>query len=459
MDSYWFNKLLDVLTIQTNSENEKLMVLYLDKELKRLKLPYRIDAAGNILVIKGNAKTYPCVTSHMDTVHNFVDKFTIYKDADDEDVLFAMNGKQKTGIGGDDKCGVFGCLYLLKIIPQIKVVFFSREEIGCRGSTAINKKFFADCRYLIQLDRKNSCDFIQTYLGDKTVSHDFSSEIGTIKKKYGYKNCTGSVTDVMKLWKNKVGVSCINLSCGYYKPHTAYEYISISELWNSIKFTEEIISTMKPKKYTSLPPPPVVVKRPVNTCYNSDYSSNYGKCSKCGVWKKEALLYDFYDSKTNKMEKMCWPCKKSLISDKKQKTKQDSNIVPFACHECGLIPENMKKGDTLKQIGDHLYCNSCASLFDIPDKEPKICYMCDKPIPKDQTPIKDETLSNTTFGQWAYLCEECSTILGDDLDNTDEKPKQCYVCDKIIPKDNKVIERFGVRICEDCALPSDVIVG
>ena len=40
MDTYWFDKLLNVLTVQTNSENEKRMVLYLDRELRKLKIPY-----------------------------------------------------------------------------------------------------------------------------------------------------------------------------------------------------------------------------------------------------------------------------------------------------------------------------------------------------------------------------------------------------------------------------------
>ena len=220
MDTYWFDKLLDALMVQTSSENEKLMVLYLDKEINKLKLTYHIDAAGNIIVTKGKAKTYPCVVSHMDTVHSFANNFKVYKDKDDDDILFAMDGKQRTGIGGDDKCGVFACLYLLKVIPQIKVVFFSREEIGCRGSIAIDKTFFANCRYIIQLDRRGRRDFIQTYFGDKTTSNDFRSEIGMVKKQYKYKNQTGTVTDVMKLWKNRVGVSCINLSCVDTISHT-----------------------------------------------------------------------------------------------------------------------------------------------------------------------------------------------------------------------------------------------
>lgn len=413
MDAYWFNKLLDVLMVQTNSENEKLMVLFLDKELKRLKLPYRIDAAGNIIVTKGEAKTYPCVTAHMDTVHDFVNNFKIYKDTDNEDVLFAMDGKIRVGIGGDDKCGILACLYLLKMIPQIKIVFFSREECGCKGSTKINKEFFADCRYLIELDRRGNKDFIQTYWGNKTISHEFSSEIGLIKKKYKYKNCIGSVTDVMKLWNNKVGISCVNLSCGYYKPHTNCEYISIGDLWHSIKFTEEVINNMKPKRYVSLPPKPTVTK----VSYATGYQSKYSQCHKCKEWKNEAFLY------THNGKKICWSCKKEQYSRKEWKDKVSNaaanpphnsiltgekykNTTVFACYECGVKTGEMEAGGSLRYVNGQLYCNKCALIFFVDEIE----------------------------------------------------PKDCFVCSRVIPKDHKIIERFGVRVCEDCACPSDTII-
>lgn len=399
MNTYWFNKLIEVLSVQTNSENEKLMVLYLDKELKKLKLNYSIDAAGNILVTKGKTNTYPCVVSHMDTVHDFVSNFKVYQDTDDKDILFALNGKLRVGVGGDDKCGVFGCLYLLKTIPQIKVVFFSREEVGCKGSMAINKRFFADCRYLIQLDRRGSKDFIQTFWGKKTISHEFSSEIGLVKKKYKYKNTTGTVTDVMRLWNNRVGISCINLSCGYYNPHANHEYVSISDLWHSIKFTEEIINTMKPKRYASLPPPPTVVKA----------SDNYGgssRCSKCKVWKQDNLLYSFWNSKINRTEKVCWPCKKKMYEPSKQSDNINiNNAILLACAECGVKASEMKQGETLQTINGELYCNDCAALFSVTSKE--------------------------------------------------KSPEKCWVCEGIIPKDHKIIHRYGMPVCEDCAMPGD----
>ena len=394
------------------------MVLYLDKELGKLKLPYTIDAAGNILVTKGRAKTYPCVVSHMDTVHSFVPNFNVFQDIDDKDTLFALNGKERVGVGGDDKCGVFACLYLLRIIPQIKVVFFSREEKGCAGSRAINKEFFADCRYLIQLDRRNSRDFIQTYWGKKTVSHDFSSEIGLIKKKYKYKNAIGTVTDVMRLWDDRVGISCINLSCGYYQPHTNWEYVSIRGLWRSVKFAEEIVKYMKPKRYASLPP----VSTVTTVSYASAASSAYDKCYKCQTWKKEALLYEVYTGNYDNKKKICWPCKKELKEKgvaelKNNLDKQNidysklpnSGIILFVCHECGKRTDEMKKGDSLKYYaGDdnHLYCNECASVL--------------------------------------FAASEEKT------------PEKCYVCDKIIPKDHQVIERFGVRVCEYCATQEEL---
>ena len=445
MDAYWFQKLIDVLRVQTNSENEKLMVLYLDKELRKLKLPYTIDAAGNILVTKGKAKTYPCVVSHMDTVHDFVPNFNVYQDIDDNDTLFALNGKKRVGVGGDDKCGIFACLHLLKTIPQIKIVFFSREEKGCAGSRAIDKEFFANCRYLIQLDRRGNRDFIQTYWSKKTISHEFSSEIGLIKKKYRYKNATGTVTDVMRLWDDKIGISCINLSCGYYQPHTNWEYVSIKGLWNSVKFTEEIVNNMQPKRYASLPPKPTVVAT-VTRSY-----PNYDKCSVCEEWKMETLLYKVKSSK----EKICWSCKQDTKSNHKRlqcdkcliwfsedtmmmrgqhtycgpcwakgkpekeksvkthdSTLTDPDIIIFACHECGKRTDEMKKGDSLKYYaGDdnHLYCNECASVLFVSHGE--------KP------------------------------------------PEKCYVCDKVIPKDHQIIERFGVRVCEYCATQDELNQG
>jgi hypothetical protein len=296
------------------------MMLFLDKELRKLKLHYVLDNVGNILVTKDKSssetKYYPCVVSHMDTVHDFVDNFTLYIDANDKDVLFAKSGKkqkQQAGIGGDDKCGVFACLYFLKVIPKLKVVFFTKEETLCKGSRTINKNFFSDCSYIIQLDRRGKSDFIATYVGDKTVSQHFSSEIGKIKKEYGFKNATGTITDVMTLWKNSVGISCVNISSGYHQPHTDLEYVSMSELWNSIKFVEKMILTLKDKRYLCSPP-----KKTYNNNNNWGYnsSSTYEQCDKCKAWKSKNIMFE----KQGKF--ICMSCNKALKQREKQTEKE-----------------------------------------------------------------------------------------------------------------------------------------
>jgi putative aminopeptidase FrvX len=47
-----------------------------------------------------------------------------------------------TGIGGDDKCGVYACLELLKELPNLKAAFFVSEETGCHGSKKADPNFF-----------------------------------------------------------------------------------------------------------------------------------------------------------------------------------------------------------------------------------------------------------------------------------------------------------------------------
>jgi hypothetical protein len=51
------------------------------------------------------------------------------------------NDGAPTGIGGDDKCGVFACLTLLKELPYVKAAFFVSEETGCHGSLKADPRF------------------------------------------------------------------------------------------------------------------------------------------------------------------------------------------------------------------------------------------------------------------------------------------------------------------------------
>ena len=62
---------------------------------------------------------------------------------------------------------------------------------------------------------------------------------------FGYKETDGLMTDIEQLKENGLDVSCINLSCGYYEPHTDNEYTSKKDLLNCLHFIEHIITNCK----------------------------------------------------------------------------------------------------------------------------------------------------------------------------------------------------------------------
>ena len=44
----------------------------------------------------------------------------------------------------------------------------------------------------------------------------------------------GMMTDVLELKERGLGVSCINLSCGYYEPHSDEEFTVKKDLLNCL---------------------------------------------------------------------------------------------------------------------------------------------------------------------------------------------------------------------------------
>ena len=378
----WYDELVDLCYVQSHSGNEKLMVLYLDKWLRKMgNFSYEIDNVGNIIVTKGKTTTYPCIVSHMDTVHTFVDPYAIFTDKKKK-ILFAQSDKNDTGIGGDDKCGILACLYFLKTLPAVKVVFFTQEESGLKGSNRINKSFFADCRYIIQLDRWGHKYFIDTKRRQKTVSHNFSSEIGHVKKAFEFKSTEGSITDCVNLWLDGVGISCVNISSGFYNPHTDIEYIVIDELWHSIMFVAELIKTLKPKRYVS------IKKQTVWKSDSYSYSITTHRravCSKCKVFK--LITTGIYVN--NKF--ICQAC-----NTKTKNTKLLFNVE--ICSICNK-EKDVTKG---KRDGEIFTCNNCLESligYDRKTTHTEICDVC-----QEETPIIKGVYNNS--GE-SFVCYKC----------------------------------------------------
>lgn len=233
-------RLMALYNIASPSGREKAMVKFITAELGRMNVSYTRDNYGNIYAVKGNNESYPCIVSHTDEVHRRrTGTYSSYLVGNSMIVGYDHKNKKITGIGADDKNGIWICLKCLEEFKVMKCAFFVQEEIGCVGSSHADMTFFTDCRFVVQCDRKGNRDIITRIHGTEICSPDFLKRI--TPEKYGYRPEHGLNTDVYALKNRGLELSCINLSCGYYQPHTDNEYTIIEDLYKCYRFVRHII--------------------------------------------------------------------------------------------------------------------------------------------------------------------------------------------------------------------------
>jgi hypothetical protein len=186
--------------------------------------------AGNMIVHKGNPNTIrPFYVAHMDQVHDYVPFMTL--DIRDE-VLYAYDGNEdQTGTGGDDKCGIYVAIAMLRTLENCSAVFVRDEEVGCIGSGSVPLGWFKNAAFVIQCDRNNtSYDIIAKTNGMVCASDEFVEAMLALPACKLHTTAQGSITDIGALAKRGLGVSMINLSSGYYEAHSSREVVSIPQL-------------------------------------------------------------------------------------------------------------------------------------------------------------------------------------------------------------------------------------
>lgn len=196
------------------------------------------DNTGNLYITKGDAESYPCLCAHMDQVQDFHPKDFTCIETDDVIMGYSPKMRKQCGLGADDKNGIFIALSCLQKYDILKCAFFAGEEIGCVGSSAADIEFFNDCRFCAQIDRRGNDDMI-TSITSQMCSEEFYKAADPTA--WGYKEEYGLMTDVEVLRENGVEASCINMSCGYYEPHTDREFTSKQDLEKCYAFVCHLI--------------------------------------------------------------------------------------------------------------------------------------------------------------------------------------------------------------------------
>jgi hypothetical protein len=217
---------------------------------------YEVVDEDGFLYAKGTVPVL--LVAHMDTVHKAKCK-TIVND----------NGKLSSpqGIGGDDRCGVFIIMNLVKEF-NCSVLLCEDEEKGGIGAdkfvnatyqrtddknNIIKEKYIEhlDVNYMIEFDRKGSNDAV-FYRCDNKEFNDFVEDMT------GFKTATGTFSDISTLMP-AAKLAGVNLSCGYYNAHQTNEYVVYDEMMDTIEAVKPLIKEkcdkpfeFVPRKYTPI---------------------------------------------------------------------------------------------------------------------------------------------------------------------------------------------------------------
>ena len=270
-------KLLKILyLINRPSGYEKDMINFIINYCYKIpKVHIELDDYDNLFITRNttNPTSYPCIVAHLDAVFNFFEPREI---VEYNNILSAryIRTKECCGLTADDGNGILIALQLLETFPDLKVCFTVEEEIGANGASHAckNTAFFNDVRYLIQPDRRGSSDLIVHTNCADCCSDEFLYDVYETMQQFGYDINSGTFTDIGVL-SQELGISAVNVSCGYKNEHTSLEYCDCNDLENCLNFIYTIITVLPKDKFYKIP----IVKSYTNTTfYNKDVREYHG---------------------------------------------------------------------------------------------------------------------------------------------------------------------------------------
>lgn len=213
--------------------NEKLesIVRLTQKELKQQvkleleEMGYKPISKKGFLYAEGEHPVL--LVAHLDTVH----KTPV------QSICYSTDGRvmmSPEGIGGDDRCGVYMILEIIKS-ARCHVLFCEDEEIGCQGARAFaNSKIRPQVNYIVEMDRRGSNDAVFY----RCANPDFTDFVCG----FGFDHALGSFSDICAV-APRLGVAAVNISAGYHNEHSRHEQIDLPAMQNNIRRITEMVQT------------------------------------------------------------------------------------------------------------------------------------------------------------------------------------------------------------------------
>jgi tripeptide aminopeptidase len=244
--------LIEILAVPTCSRQEGRMVEFLVERVRQQGVgrcgEVTTDGWNNVYIRKGDATYCPCLAAHIDTVHPPRPVEVVQQDG----ILFGVDDQgQRTGIGADDKTGVYVCLELLERFDNIALALFAAEEIGCIGAYHAPAAWFSDVGYIIEFDCPGRELVSFTSGGTQLFANDgeFIRTARPVLDAHGLTRWQNHpFTDVMAL-RRRFDLSCLNLSCGYHNWHQSNEYLVLDEVEAAVAAGADLVRALDCRRY------------------------------------------------------------------------------------------------------------------------------------------------------------------------------------------------------------------
>lgn len=250
-------RLIKLVDLYGPTKLEKPVADYLEPLLAKYCTEISRDEIGNLYAIRQGETGAPTVllSSHQDTVFfpsqersYVVENGYLQLDRDLLERDRYSGAIRAVVLGGDDRAGIEIILSILETYQgpmTIKIILSTREEIGGEGIQDAHREFFRDVSFGLVLDRKFSGDIIttienQTLCTKKLAQHVLLSGLRLDIK--DLRETVGSYSDAYFLSK-RFKVDCVNLSVGYYQPHTSLERIDLYAFNNCVRWVKDILET------------------------------------------------------------------------------------------------------------------------------------------------------------------------------------------------------------------------
>lgn len=236
---------MNLARVNTPSGCEYRIMPYIIRVLMNNGFRVSFDQNFNIIAHNGwrRGEKWPLLCAHCDTAGYYPKIETLDLTYNARRKTIHVSGDYET-LGGDDKSGV---AIILRLVEEAKlkgykfVVLITRGEENQKGARYTNKSIYKMLKYCITIDRRNAADVVYHIQGKDIGEASFiewvalmapdeiQNDVNIIKSVYSDARATAEF------------INSVNISCGYYIPHSKEEYVKLDDMYNSLNWVRRLL--------------------------------------------------------------------------------------------------------------------------------------------------------------------------------------------------------------------------